>query len=382
MSKAQRELISSRFRSGKNIRVQNQSRHENFMREAFKLAEKGLGRTAPNPPVGAVIVKNNKIIGRGWHQGAGLPHAEIKAIKDAGIEAKGASIYVTLEPCNHFGKTPPCSKAIKNAGLINVYFSVRDPHQKAGGGGAFLRNAGLKVEGNILLEEGEEMIKGFLARIRKNRPHVLLKLALTLDGKIADHTGESRYISSSGSRKLVHEWRNFADGVMVGGNTFASDNPRLNCRLPQGKDPLRFILDAKLKHFNLHANVFKNGEGQIYFVVSDKLEISEKEILPAKLIKSPVRPDGYFDLHFVFNKLAELGLNRVMVEGGGKLAASLIEEQIVDEIALFYAPVFMLDNAAVNGFGSKKSYLVKDMKRLSSYTCSRIGDDLLLQGKF
>ncbi|MGM0596187.1 MAG: bifunctional diaminohydroxyphosphoribosylaminopyrimidine deaminase/5-amino-6-(5-phosphoribosylamino)uracil reductase RibD [Myxococcota bacterium] len=358
------------------------SRHEKFMREAFKLAKKGLGRTAPNPPVGAVIVKNNKILGRGWHQGPGRPHAEIEAIRDAGIEAKGASIYVTLEPCNHFGKTPPCSKAIKNAGIIAVYFSVNDPHQKAGGGGAFLRNAGLKVEGNILLEEGREMVKGFFSRIRKNRPHLLLKLALTLDGKIADHTGESRYISSSGSRHLVHEWRNFVDGVMVGGNTYASDNPRLNCRLPGGKDPARLILDAKLKHFNPQANIFTNGEGQVYFVVSDKLEISEEEVLPAKLIKCPVQSDGYLDLHFVFNKLADLGLNRVMVEGGGRLAASLIEEQIVDEVALFYAPVFMLDNSSVNGFGSRKSYLVKDMKRLSSYTCSRIGEDLLFQGKF
>ncbi len=219
-----------------------------FMRAALRLARRGLGRTIPNPPVGAVVVKGGRIVGRGFHRRAGGDHAEVEAIRDAGRRASGATLYVTLEPCNHTGRTPPCTAAVLESGFSRVVVGTRDPNPDVRGGGlARLRRHEIEVVEGVEGDLCRELIRPFAKRITSGMPLVTLKLAATLDGRIATRTGESRWISGERSRAMVHRWRDEMDAVMVGAGTVIEDDPELTCRRPRGRDPLRVVVDGRLR---------------------------------------------------------------------------------------------------------------------------------------
>ena len=221
--------------------------HEEFMEMALELAEGGFGRVAPNPLVGAVLFNDGRIVGTGFHEQFGGPHAEINAIKAAGDKARGATLYVNLEPCKHFGKTPPCTDAIIKAGIKTVVYGTRDKHPAARGGVEVLASAGVAVEGPVLEADCAALNAPFFKHIATGRPLVLAKWAMTLDGKMASSQGESRWISSDASRKLVHQWRGRAGAVLAGIGTVLADNPSLNCRLPELPNPCKVILDAECR---------------------------------------------------------------------------------------------------------------------------------------
>ncbi|MBI4798833.1 MAG: bifunctional diaminohydroxyphosphoribosylaminopyrimidine deaminase/5-amino-6-(5-phosphoribosylamino)uracil reductase RibD, partial [Desulfarculus sp.] len=218
-----------------------------FMRRALSLARKGLGRSSPNPAVGAVVVRDGRVVGRGYHAQAGTPHAEVHALQEAGELARGASIYVTLEPCNHQGRTPPCTGAILAAGIARVIYGASDPNPQAQGGGAFLRSQGLEVIGGVLAAECAEEHRFFLTHVTLGRPHVILKTAATLDGRTATRTGDSKWITGPAARQEVHRWRGWCDAICVGIGTARTDDPQLTCRVKGGRDPLRVIVDTGLK---------------------------------------------------------------------------------------------------------------------------------------
>ena len=235
---------------------------EKFMREALRIAKNAEGRTSPNPMVGAVIVRDEKIIAEGWHRKAGTPHAEIHALNMAGDLAKDSTLYVTLEPCSHFGRTPPCANAIVNAGIKKVVIAMTDPNPKVAGRGIeILKNAGIEVEVGILEDQARRLNEVFIKWITTQKPFVTLKTAMSLDGKIAAATGQSQWITSEESRRKVHQLRDINDAIMVGIGTVLADNPSLTTRIDGGKNPIRIIVDSQLRT-PINANVIVDGQAK------------------------------------------------------------------------------------------------------------------------
>lgn len=315
---------------------------EGFMRLALREAEKGRGRTHPNPVVGAVVVKGGKAVARGHHQQAGLPHAEVNALRKAGARARGADVYVTLEPCNHHGRTPPCTEAIIEAGVRRVFFGSRDPNPRVDGHGARrLRRAGLEVHEGVLRAECDASNEPWFKFVTRGLPWVVLKAAVTLDGKLAARTPGLRWISGPDSRALVHRWRNQLDAVLVGAGTVRSDDPLLTVRgIPGGRNPVRVVLGQP----------------------------PEK----ARLLKAPgetVVARG--PLRTVLRGLARRGLTSVLVEGGAKVHGDFLRTGLWDELRLFIAPQI---------FGSRAlSWAGLDgERRMALRAVEQIGSDVLL----
>jgi diaminohydroxyphosphoribosylaminopyrimidine deaminase/5-amino-6-(5-phosphoribosylamino)uracil reductase len=316
---------------------------ERFMRRALELARRGEGWTNPNPLVGAIIVKEGRIVGEGYHERFGEPHAEVKALEAAGEEAEGAELYVNLEPCVHWGKTPPCVERIIASGVKRVIVATRDPNPLVDGKGiATLREAGIEVVEGVLEEEAKKINEPFFKFITTGRPFVLLKLALSLDGKIATRTGDSKWISSERSRELVHRLRNRYAAVLVGINTILKDDPQLTARLDnvRTKDPLRIVLDSRGR-IPLEAKVL-NLESDVPTAVATTEQMSkEKE---EALLNKGTRVwrlgarDGKVDLEELLKKLGEGGIDSLLVEGGAIVAASFLEAGLVDKITFFIAP--------------------------------------------
>ena len=353
------------------------------MRAALALAGRGLGRVWPNPAVGCVLVDvQGRTVGRGWTQPGGRPHAETEALIRAGAAAKGATAYVTLEPCAHHGKTPPCADALIEAGVARVVAATEDPDPRVKGGGlGRLRAAGVAVECGLLREEAEALNAGYMMRQRDGRPLVTLKLATTLDGRIANHTGESRWITGDSARARGHLMRARHDAIMVGIGTALADNPSLTCRLPglEDRSPVRIVVDARL-HLSLTSNLVATAARTPTWLVTvpgnDADRLQAFEDCGVKIIEIRSGPDGYPDPAAMFQALGEAGLTRVLVEGGGHLAACLIRADLVERLRWFRAAGIMGGDGipAVAAYGVDELAMMRRFRRVAT---GAVGDDVL-----
>ncbi|AET68781.1 riboflavin biosynthesis protein RibD [Desulfosporosinus orientis DSM 765] len=320
---------------------------EKFMRRAFELAIMALGRTSPNPLVGCVIVHDDQIVGEGYHHKAGTPHAEVHALAAAGDKAHGATAYVTLEPCSHFGRTPPCADALIRAQVHRVIIAMEDPNPLVAGQGINrLREAGIQVEVGLLREEALLMNEVFVKAITTGLPFVVYKSAMTLDGKIATETGDSQWISNEASRSYVHELRDRYDVILVGSETAIHDNPALTCRLPNGKDPIRLIVDGMLR-IDEHAQVL-NSSKQSPCIIATSRSASEEKLNRFKNLEHvevwQYDVERYVPLNMLMRDLVHRGWTSVLLEGGGKLAGAFLQEKLIDKVELFIAPKFIGGN--------------------------------------
>ncbi len=336
---------------------------ERYIALALELAEKGRGRTSPNPMVGAVVVKDGRIIGRGFHAKAGGPHAEVVALQEAGDEARGATVYVSLEPCSHYGRTPPCVDRIIEAGISKVVVAMLDPNPLVAGRGIEkLRAAGIETEVGVLEKRAKRLNEVFIKYITTELPFVLIKMAMTLDGKSATITGDSRWISGEGSRAYVHHLRDEFDAVMVGIGTVLKDDPRLTARLPEGggKDPIRIIVDSRGR-IPLTAKVLNlDSPAKTMIAVTKKAPQDKVEQLRGKGIEVLVLPavrDDKVDLRELLRELGKREIASVLVEGGGNLNWSLLDAGLVDKIVFFIAPKIVGGDKAptpVEGMGIRR----------------------------
>jgi diaminohydroxyphosphoribosylaminopyrimidine deaminase / 5-amino-6-(5-phosphoribosylamino)uracil reductase len=312
------------------------ARDREHMLRALELAAQGLYTTDPNPRVGCVMVKGGRVVGEGWHQRAGEPHAEILALRAAGTQARGASAYVTLEPCSHMGRTPPCADALIAAGVARVVCCSRDPNPKVAGRGIErLRAAGIAVSVGGLADEARALNIGFFSRFERGRPFVRLKLAMSLDGRTAPATGAKMWISGEASRADVQEWRARSSAVLTGSGTVRADDPRLNVRLAYGpwvRQPLRVVLDSQLRSAP-GAKIFA-GEGALVFAAADAPQKSQHNVQ----IERVPRASGGLDLHAVMQRLTAMEMNEVLLECGPTLAGAFFASRLVDELLLYVAP--------------------------------------------
>lgn len=340
-----------------------------YLRRACGLARKATGRTSPNPMVGAVLVRGGKIVGKGYHRFAGGDHAEIAALKQAGSKAKGATLYITLEPCSHQGRTPPCTRALIRAGIKAVVAGTKDPNPLvAGRGFSLLRRAGIDVRVGLLEEECRALIEAFAKFITKRRPFVTLKLAASLDGKIATATGDARWISGEASRAWVHRLRNEVDAVLVGAATVRADDPQLTCRIPGGRNPLRIVLDSGLRS-RPGAKIFSQPDGEKTIIATTArapaARIRALQARGAQVWRLPAQ-HGRLAWRPLLKKLARFGVVHVMIEGGAAVAASALRAGIVDKVWFFYAAKIIGGDGRpmIDGLGVKRVRAAIQFKRV------------------
>jgi len=351
------------------------------MEAALALARRGLGNTWPNPSVGCVIVRGGRVVGRGNTAPGGRPHAEAVALAAAGEQANGATAYVTLEPCCHWGRSPPCTDALIAAGVARVVVAAADPDSRVNGQGlAQLRASGIEVETGVMEADALATLIGFTHRITLGRPMVTLKLASTLDGRIATHSGESQWITGTPARRLGHALRGRHDAVMVGVGTVLADNPDLTCRIPgfRSTPNVRVVADSHLRTPLTSRLMTTVAETPTWFLLREGTNLAREDAfveIGAKLLKIPGSPAGV-DLTAAMAALGGAGLTRVLVEGGGQLAAALLRADLVDRIAWFHAPTVMGGDGwpAVQAFGVER---LDQMPRFKRDCQTVIGDDML-----
>jgi diaminohydroxyphosphoribosylaminopyrimidine deaminase/5-amino-6-(5-phosphoribosylamino)uracil reductase len=350
------------------------------MAEALRLARKGLNTTHPNPRVGCVIAINDKIIGRGWHQKTGEAHAEVFALRDAAEKAEGATAYVTLEPCSHSGRTPPCADALIKAKIKRVVCAVKDPCTAVNGDGIQrLEQAGIEVESGLMAIQAEELNTGFLTRMRKGRPWVRVKLAQSIDGHIGLANGSSQWISGPEARADVQNWRARSDAILTGIGTVLSDDPSLNVRNQQdARQPLRVIVDS---HWRMPAEAKLLGlEGQSLVAGLDENAVPDTlQATSAQILGLPSRK-GRVDLTALMQELAKREINEVQVEAGPALCGALLEEGLIDEILIYQAPI-ILGGGAVSPFAAPRLDKMDDRVHLQWIDSRRIGKDMRLRIK-
>jgi diaminohydroxyphosphoribosylaminopyrimidine deaminase/5-amino-6-(5-phosphoribosylamino)uracil reductase len=353
-----------------------------YMHIAIELGRRMLGQTAPNPAVGCVIVKEGVVVGRGYTNKGGRPHAETEALAQAGEAAKGATVYVSLEPCAHMGKTGSCAQALIKAGVARVVAPIEDPDPRVSGKGFhMLHAAGIEVITGVLEEQGEAANEGFLKRVKYERPMFTLKIAASIDGRIATKTGESRWISGENSLAYAHRLRATHDAIMIGIGTAKVDDPMLNCRLPGMEDlsPVRIVVDRKLQ-LPLDSQLVKTAQQHPLWIVtseqSDKERGAAYEKKGVKIVPVSVNEEGYADPNIAARKLGELGLTRVLIEGGAQLAAAFLREDLVDHIEWVTAPLMMGGDGKGAVEGLKKQTLAEHprYKRINS---RMLGEDRL-----
>ncbi|MGD9638762.1 MAG: bifunctional diaminohydroxyphosphoribosylaminopyrimidine deaminase/5-amino-6-(5-phosphoribosylamino)uracil reductase RibD [Alphaproteobacteria bacterium] len=351
----------------------------NFMKKAILEARKAKGKTHPNPCVGAVIVKNNQIVAKGYHKKAGFPHAEVEAINDAqkkGIDLKDCTIYVTLEPCNHYGKTPPCTQAIINSKIKNVVIGCLDINPDVAGGGAdFLRQNGVNVTTNIEENLCRELIEDFIVWKKYKRPYTTLKMATSLDGKIATKTGDASWISCEASRKDVHKMRKNSHAVIIGKNTFFNDNPKLTARINGAdKQPKAVVVTSCLPNFNDDFYLIQKRAADTIFWTT-KQEINSKNA--AELLKLGCEIKNFENLETGMNWLfEEKNCHYLLCEGGGFLANELLKENLIDIFVQYLAPISLGDNNAKSLFSGNDINFIKDAHRWLIQKHSLSGSDL------
>ncbi len=355
---------------------------ESYIKLAIEIARKGMGQVSPNPLVGCVIVKDDKIISAGYHKKFGRKHAEVVAIENAKESVEGSTIYLNLEPCSHWGKTPPCVEKIIQSKIKRVVIGTNDMNPLVSGKGVKkLKSAGIDVKVGILENECVELNKFFFKYITKKIPYVTLKAAITLDGKIADASGEAKWISSLESRRYVHNLRASYDAVLVGKNTVKKDNPKLNVRLVEGRDPIKVVLDSTLS-LKENNKIFTNTEKKTVFIITSnasakkKNKIKRLEARGSKVIFVKKRPNGKIDLKSALKQLAANQIASLLVEGGSEIYSSFIKEKLYDEISLFIAPKFLGNGLSViKNIGVKN---IKDAQKLRVKNVEKIGSDVLL----
>ncbi|MBO7080482.1 MAG: bifunctional diaminohydroxyphosphoribosylaminopyrimidine deaminase/5-amino-6-(5-phosphoribosylamino)uracil reductase RibD [Neisseriaceae bacterium] len=351
--------------------------HQSLMQRALALAEKGRFTTHPNPRVGCVIAQGSHIVGEGYHLRCGEPHAEIFALKEAKRKAKGATVYVTLEPCAHFGKTPPCAEALIQAGIARVIVATQDPNpQVAGKGIAMLQEAGIKVSCGLLEKEARALNLGFLSRFEKNRPYIRLKYAQSLDGKIALNNGQSQWITGEVARADVHRYRAQSSAILTGVNTILADNPLLNARIDDialFRQPERIILDSHLRT-PLDAQVITDETCHTVLVT---LEDTPHKDYPQhiEIMRIPANTDGKIDLSILMTVLAQRGVNEIWTEAGSVLNSALLQEHLVDEIVVYQAPM-ILGNTAKDIFRLPEYTDLTQIPRWGLSSVKKMGDDI------
>jgi len=356
-----------------------------FMKAALAYAERGRGYTSPNPMVGAVVVKNSRIVGAGWHRSAGGPHAEVNAINDAGDQAKGATIYVTLEPCNHTGRTPPCTEKIIGSGIRHVVVAMEDPNPDVKGGGIKrLSEHGITVTSGICEEEAKKLNEIFVKYVRTKKPFVILKCASTLDGRIATRTGDSKWITGVESRKYAHEIRHLVDGIMVGIDTVKQDNPSLTTRLDgkKGLDPVRIILDTRLSIHEDADILHLDSKSETFIITGLNISNDKKALIERngiKVIKVPEK-EGRIDLKTLIDILGDVGITSLLIEGGSRVINSALSAGIVDKIFFFYAPKILGGDNGVPVCRGEGPDLMSESIQVKNIEIKRFGEDVLIEG--
>jgi diaminohydroxyphosphoribosylaminopyrimidine deaminase / 5-amino-6-(5-phosphoribosylamino)uracil reductase len=355
--------------------------HEFWMKRALRLARRGEGLTRPNPPVGAVAVKNGKIVGEGYHRKAGGPHAEVLALSKAGKKARGATLYVTLEPCCTWGRTPPCTDLIISSGVARVVACVRDPNPRHSGRGlTMLRRKGISVTEGVCADDGAALIAPFSKWVKRGLPYVTLKLGMSIDGKIADRSGTSRWITGPEAREKVHELRRRVDAILVGGGTVRTDNPTLLPRPDRGRKPWRIAIARRGLIPRGAALLTDSSVRQTLLVVSSRCPAAAVARLTkagADVIAVP-EERGQVSLKALFRSLAHRGILHVLCEGGAELAASMIHAGVVDEYLFFISPCVIGGTESKGAVGGE-GWLLGKNPGLRFITCEPVGRDFMIR---
>lgn len=357
-----------------------------FMQEALKLAEKGRGSTNPNPMVGSLVVRNGEIVGKGYHQKAGKPHAEIEALQDAGEKSRGATLYVTLEPCCHYGRTPPCVGRIIQAGIRKVIIAMEDPNPKiAGKGIQELRAAGIEVRVGVLEKEAQQLNEIFIKYITTGLPFVLCKMAMSLDGKIATVSGESKYITNAESRQWVHRMRSELDAVMVGIGTVLADDPLLTARVKDypGRNPHRIIIDSTLR-IPWKARVLDKDPVVKTLIFTLESASGEKrkflEAMGVLVFSAKENDQGKVLLRSVLEQLGRMEISSLLIEGGAEINASAFREGLVDKVVCFIAPKIIGGRQAPTPVGGEGILSLKEAVTLYHPQIRMLGGDVMIEG--
>lgn len=357
---------------------------EKYMRLAMQLAGNAIGRTSPNPLVGAVIVKDNRVVGCGWHRKAGTPHAEVHALNQAGELAQGADVYVTLEPCAHYGKTPPCSKALVEAKVKNVYGGLLDVNPKvAGKGFKILEDAGIHVEYGFLQDELRKQNEVFFKWIEHKKPFIVLKAAMTLDGKIATATGQSKWITNETSRAYGYKLRDIYDGIMVGINTVIEDNPMLTARVDGGKNPIRIVVDSSLK-IDINANVVQDKSAKTIVATTDKADkdkILKLQAQDVDVIVVDKDENDKVDIEKLLDILGQQNICSILVEGGATLSGSFVAKKLVDKVYFFIAPKIVGGKEAKTPVAGIGILNLQEALSLKDIQIEKLEEDILIIGR-
>ena len=357
---------------------------EKYMRLAMQLAGNAIGRTSPNPLVGAVIVKDNRVVGCGWHRKAGTPHAEVHALNQAGELAQGADVYVTLEPCAHYGKTPPCAKALVEAKVKNVYGGLLDVNPKvAGKGFKILEDAGIHVEYGFLQDELRKQNEVFFKWIEHKKPFIVLKVAMTLDGKIATATGQSKWITNETSRAYGYKLRDIYDGIMVGINTVIEDNPMLTARVDGGKNPIRIVVDSSLR-IDINANVVQDKSAKTIVATTDKADKDKILKLQAQDIDVIVvdkDENDKVDIEKLLDILGQQNICSILVEGGATLSGSFVAKKLVDKVYFFIAPKIIGGKEAKTPVAGTGILNLQEALALKDIQIEKLEEDVLIIGR-
>ena len=357
---------------------------EKYMRLAMQLAGNAIGRTSPNPLVGAVIVKDNRVVGCGWHRKAGTPHAEVHALNQAGELAQGADVYVTLEPCAHYGKTPPCAKALVEAKVKNVYGGLLDVNPKvAGKGFKILEDAGIHVEYGFLQDELRKQNEVFFKWIEHKKPFIVLKAAMTLDGKIATATGQSKWITNETSRAYGYKLRDIYDGIMVGINTVIEDNPMLTARVDGGKNPIRIVVDSSLK-IDINANVVQDKSAKTIIATTDKAnkdKILKLQAQDVDVIVVDKDENDKVDIEKLLDILGQQNICSILVEGGATLSGSFVAKKLVDKVYFFIAPKIIGGKEAKTPVAGTGILNLQEALALKDIQVEKLDEDILIIGR-
>lgn len=358
-----------------------------FMKKALRLALRGAGMTSPNPLVGAVVVNGGVVVGKGYHRELGGPHAEVNAIFDAGVSARGAVLYVTLEPCNHYGHTPPCTKAILEAGIGRVVFGMGDPNPEvAGGGGEVLRRAGVEVRGGVCERECRAINQPFIKKVTTGLPYVILKSAATLDGFIATSTGDSKWVTGEPAREFAHVIRSRVDGIVVGIGTVLADDPLLTARLSGKKkwrEPVRIVLDTELRIPPDSRLVRTASVSPVLVFCGLEAPVSREKVLEdagVGVVRLAAGGRG-IEAAGLLKELGKRGMSSLLVEGGGQVLGSFVESGLADEILFFYAPKILGDPGGISMLSGGPRQKMIDCVAAHDIRIRKLGEDILLHGR-
>lgn len=347
----------------------NEDPHNYFMALALKLASKGSEQTKPNPKVGAILVKDGEIVGQGFHAKSGDNHAEVIAIKEAGLKANGATLYITLEPCSHYGKTPPCVELIIKSGIREVVVACKDPNPHVNGGGlSALKEKNIRVIEDVLSFQATELNKGFFSRMSSGRPYIRSKIAASFDGRTSLKSGDSKWITSEYARKDVQQWRKNACAIITGVNTINRDNPKLNVRLNEiNHQPYRVILDTYLS-INLNAQILKQQKVILAYGKDPDGKLDTLQKMNIQLFKLPIN-NNHIDLNHLMKELTKLECNDILVESGPSLNGSLLKQDLIDELILYMSPIILggdanpiFKNPVLNSMQEKIKLEQKDIR--------------------